>query len=179
MKKLIMFAATALVGLSLSAAQFEWSYDACGEFSDGALVYVFSGGSSIGGTLAALLTDEGADAFNSALSGYKYASDTLSSGTAGTGITISNVGASDYATVFVFQDGIVGGNTFAYYDGVDASGSIYTPPSGGTPLELWGDDPYTTGTIKTTGGGGGIPEPTSGLLLLVGGAMLALRRKRA
>ena len=171
-----MFAATALVGLSLSAAQFEWSYDSCGEFSDGALVYVFSGGSSIGGTLAALLTDEGADAFNTALSGYKYASDTLSSGTAGTGLTISDVGSGDYATVFVFQDGIVGGKTFAYYSGVDASGSIYTPPSGGTPLELWGDDPYTTGTIKTTGGGD-IPEPTSGLLLVLGGPILALRRK--
>jgi len=30
----------------------------------------------------------------------------------------------------------------------------------------------------TVTGGGDIPEPTSGLLLLVGGAMLALRRKR-
>ena len=28
------------------------------------------------------------------------------------------------------------------------------------------------------GGGGGVPEPTSGLLLALGGAMLALRRKR-
>ena len=38
----------------------------------------------------------------------------------------------------------------------------------------------TTGWAKSGGGGGGgtIPEPTSGLLLVVGGAMLALRRKR-
>jgi hypothetical protein len=37
-----------------------------------------------------------------------------------------------------------------------------------------------TGITKTATGGGGetIPEPTSGLLLLVGGAMLALRRKQ-
>ena len=51
--------------------------------------------------------------------------------------------------------------------------------------------PPTTGSIPNfgevaanigiVGGGssGGIPEPTSGLLLLVGGAMLALRRTRA
>ena len=32
---------------------------------------------------------------------------------------------------------------------------------------------------KSYGGGGGdVPEPTSGLLLLIGGAMLALRRKQ-
>ena len=30
----------------------------------------------------------------------------------------------------------------------------------------------------TAGGGGDVPEPTSGLLLLVGGAMLALRRSK-
>ena len=28
------------------------------------------------------------------------------------------------------------------------------------------------------GGGGDVPEPTSGLLLLIGGAMMALRRKQ-
>ena len=32
--------------------------------------------------------------------------------------------------------------------------------------------------VPKASGGGDIPEPTSGLLLLVGGAMLALRRKR-
>ena len=36
------------------------------------------------------------------------------------------------------------------------------------------------GTVTTGGGGGGgVPEPTSGLLLALGGAMLALRRRRA
>ena len=35
------------------------------------------------------------------------------------------------------------------------------------------------GTVTTGGGGGGgVPEPTSGLLLALGGAMLALRRRR-
>ena len=173
-----MFAATVLVGLSLSAAQYVWSYDAYGEFSDGASVYAFSGASGIGATLAALLKDEGVDAFNTALSGYNYSTDTLSGGAASG--TIYNAGATDYATVFVFKDGVAEGKEFAYYDGVDASGSVYTPPAGGTPLELWGDDPYTTATIKTAGGGGtDVPEPTSGLLLVLGGAMLALRRRRA
>ena len=43
----------------------------------------------------------------------------------------------------------------------------------------WGGagGPAITGWVKA-GGGGDIPEPTSGLLLLVGGAMLALRRRQ-
>ena len=43
----------------------------------------------------------------------------------------------------------------------------------------WGGTggPAITGWVKA-GGGGDIPEPTSGLLLLVGGAMLALRRRQ-
>lgn len=45
-----------------------------------------------------------------------------------------------------------------------------------TPVTLnWGSANFTT---YTAGGGGDVPEPTSGLLLLVGGAMLALRRKQ-
>ena len=35
------------------------------------------------------------------------------------------------------------------------------------------------GGYKSFSGGGGVPEPTSGLLLALGGAMLALRRRRA
>ena len=40
-----------------------------------------------------------------------------------------------------------------------------------------GTGPAITGWVKA-GGSGDIPEPTSGLLLLVGGAMLALRRRQ-
>ena len=46
--------------------------------------------------------------------------------------------------------------------GFDSASSKWSPSSG------W----------STGGGSGGVPEPTSGLLLLVGGAMLALRRKQ-
>ena len=46
-------------------------------------------------------------------------------------------------------------------DTTDMAGAGWTPSSGGG------------------GGGGGVPEPTSGLLLAFGGAMLALRRRHA
>ena len=76
-----------------------------------------------------------------------------------------------------FADGV------AYkYDTLDISGDVYTPPTpppdNPTTLAAFGN----SGTVVAKGGGGGtdptIPEPTSGLLLLVGGAMLALRRKQ-
>jgi hypothetical protein len=62
----------------------------------------------------------------------------------------------------------------AYTTGVDeASSAQFGPGQGSSPSSAWGPK------SGSGGGGEGAPEPTSGLLLLVGGAMLALRRKRA
>ena len=57
-----------------------------------------------------------------------------------------------------------------------AKWAVFTDPT------AYGASDWSTMTAGGGGGGGGgqggIPEPTSGLLLLVGGAMLALRRKQ-
>ena len=59
----------------------------------------------------------------------------------------------------------------AYTAGVDeAAGKSFTNTQGNNPTSAWGP--------KSGSGGGDIPEPTSGLLLLVGAGMLALRRKQ-
>ena len=59
----------------------------------------------------------------------------------------------------------------AYTAGVDeAAGKSFTNTQGNNPTSAWGP--------KSGSGGGDIPEPTSALLLLMGGAMLALRRKQ-
>ena len=93
--------------------------------------------------------------------------------------TVSGVSAGQYVALVIYDsDAVAGDYVGAYGIGVrqvsaDAS-----------------DDPPVTGEIPNFGelaanigivGGGNtdIPEPTSGLLLLVGGAMLALRRRRA
>ena len=54
-----------------------------------------------------------------------------------------------------------------------------TDASVGNLAKNWGGGtgPAIAGWVKA-GGSGDIPEPTSGLLLLVGGAMLALRRRQ-
>jgi len=66
----------------------------------------------------------------------------------------------------------------------ELSGTITTATMGLTslPADLVPSTWTVSGITKTPvggggGGGGDIPEPTSGLLLVVGGAMLALRRK--
>ena len=77
------------------------------------------------------------------------------------------------------------------YDGTDflisgiASGKSYTdnPDDGSTvsfSTDKMGAGSWATYTPAAPDPGptGGAPEPTSGLLLLVGGAMLALRRKQ-
>ena len=59
------------------------------------------------------------------------------------------------------------------------TGEIYTTSTEPTMGSLDMTSKLATAYTPWKGGSGDIPEPTSGLLLLVGGAMLALRRRRA
>lgn len=58
------------------------------------------------------------------------------------------------------------------------TGYSYTAESAGTAVEADFSSSFASASWTPVGGGGDVPEPTSGLLLLVGGAMLALRRTR-
>ena len=67
---------------------------------------------------------------------------------------------------------------------VTAADTLLIPDSGDASLAFGKQKTGTTNTanwyaIGSSGGGSDIPEPTSGLLLVLGGAMLALRRRRA
>ena len=91
-------------------------------------------------------------------------------------------GVDGYYAVIVSPNGSSSGSymDLGQISGTDASSS----PQDLTVNAGWdqpGDPTITaSGFSKVTiSGGSDIPEPTSGLLLLVGGAMLALRRKRA
>ena len=86
--------------------------------------------------------------------------------------------------------GDYGSNTYSFYvellnyaDGV--STSVYTQPYASTYNELVSAGYVSTQAMATPEGfalggfnGATVPEPTSGVLLLIGGAMLALRRRR-
>ena len=77
------------------------------------------------------------------------------------------------ALVMLGDDYVISGKlTFsAYTAGVDeAAPKAFASTQGSNPTSAWGP--------KSGGSSGDIPEPTSGLLLLVGAGMLALRRKQ-
>ena len=78
------------------------------------------------------------------------------------------------------------GETGYYVAATGLSGTYYDPSDALTPKPASMSKTVSTAITASSltsfsggsGGGGDIPEPTSGLLLLVGGAMLALRRKQ-
>lgn len=71
---------------------------------------------------------------------------------------------------------VSGDSATAYtYGSSDISTLTYDP---GNQETSPGSLTLTTSSFVSTGTIGDVPEPTSGLLLLVGGAMLALRRKQ-
>ena len=89
----------------------------------------------------------------------------------------------DYTFAFVYFEKV--GDVDYYYLSGAQTGTSYDGsaeyPTG--TAALWGSDDYSTANwhaVSTSGGGGeSVPEPTSGLLMLIGAAGLALRRKRA
>ncbi len=97
----------------------------------------------------------------------------------GRGVASGTATSAESSMFFVVFDTTA--NTYAMTAAQDVSGSMYTPPQSmpGT-FNVTATQFTTSGTIGSGGGGGGgTPEPTSGMLLLVGSAMLALRRRRA
>ena len=173
MKKLMFMFAALAVACSVQAASVSWQVSGATAYK-GETVYAITG-----------LTSAQVVAY--------FSSTTESDWTKGidgnSGVTISNRGAatggSDGAgSTMVFaivKTGIAEGNDWAVTGDISTSGFTYTPPAT-APGTLAVAASAFTNTGKFTAGStpdpGNVPEPTSGLLLLVGGAMLALRRKQ-
>ena len=90
-----------------------------------------------------------------------------------------DVGSETSLYMVVLNDALAAGTTYIA-DTMDISSLTYAPPAT-APGTLTAQNANFTGggTIVAAGGGsGGTPEPTSGLLLLVGAGILGLRRKQ-
>lgn len=174
MKKLFMFVAVAVLACASQAAQLDWQYTAA-KADVGKTVYVLLG-------TTAQTEWESVDAVSSA---------SIASA------AVSKKGIKYNASGSVNNDALTKSSASVYYVIVsadstsfdvttvsDMTGSVYSPAdqesSPGTNTSLSNSSIASSGNSWGGGGGGEdpVPEPTSGLLLLVGGAMLALRRKQ-
>ena len=186
-KVMFMLAAVAVAGVTHAAA-LNWSMGlANGVDPSGNVIGSAESGSSI--VLAFIGTATAGTSYDTAVAvntgdwdigeeeGEKYAgvSGSLNSSYTGTGkLAEGNV----YAIMFQDKDGKL-------YQLKDSTGALITDTLtvDSTFNDRWSksltvekDFMATSGSYS--GGSSGVPEPTSGLLLLVGGAMLALRRKQ-
>lgn len=85
---------------------------------------------------------------------------------------VAGVTLSGYAIIFDSTDkNLTGVTKYMVTDvvGITFANAADAKTLGVTPTGTW---------ARTPSGGGDVPEPTSGLLLLVGGAVMALRRRR-
>ena len=194
MKNLVLFAAAFAATAALQAAQLDWSLA-------GKTVKTQSGANGTGIT-AYLMGFESAAAADTYYASLKDGSVTLATAT---GAAIDSATTSSgkvwgsvtkTATSPSLTEGAVGYYALLFTEKVGdqdyfmlsgaASGQAYDP-AGTIETEgkaasfdgsMFGAAGSRSGWTAVSGGGGDVPEPTSGLLLLVGGAMLALRRKQ-
>ena len=177
MKKLVIIAAIALTAVIGEAAQFNWALSRSADSPyKSKTVYVINGADYA--TVIAALTAGGeniATTFNS----YVKGSGAAGTNGAASGLVENFTGTS--AAFIVFDGAIADGGTYDTTGVVDVSSYIYgdTDPSPGKYTFAY--TAFTT-TAQPIGGSTPpqpVPEPTSGLLMLIGVAGLALRRKIA
>jgi len=198
MKKLVIVSAAVLCGFMAQASTVAWNCtnvkDSTGAaFSEGSVYVFFVAGNSAADTSSwAGLEGKGATAFTSALAGANFdynksditaAAGTLSynATTAGAALALDTVGltgSTKYsAYAVIFDSETITDTTHYYVTAASAASTTYGDTSSLTKsYTLNASSSATAANWKSVGP---VPEPTSGLLMLLGMAGLALRRKRA
>ena len=184
MKKLIVATCAAMIGLATQAASVNWSFswatDADGNDLTSGTAYLMNVATMSTSAAEAALTAKTFDA-TKAIDSVAITTD-ASDGAHGRSVkTVDLTGEQTFYAVVVSgdNDGItspvtktmssMGDTVIPFAELSDESGNSYM---------TWKPGGISGGSGGGGGGSGGVPEPTSGLLLLVGGAMLALRRKQ-
>ena len=179
MKKLTMFAAVACLVFAGQAASVSWKINYAGQGSEwksnGAFALAFNGTDY--DAVIKLITVTGSDTLQSDLASYALNSSATTFGNTKGAATTTSVGISDAPNsmfVVIFSEASYDAGKSVLYTGVtDVSDAFYEPPNAATAFTFTAEKFANSGTIAS------VPEPTSGLLVLVGIAGLALRRRRA
>lgn len=174
-KMMIMLGAIALAAVT-QAASVDWKVTYAGQgatwAANGATVMAFAG--SDYDAIVKLVTVTGSETLAADLAGYSLTSGTFSNNRGSAYISTSTTDAPNSMFWMIFADGSTeAGKSVLWTAATDVSANLYEPPASGTQLGLTATSFANSGTIAS------VPEPTSGLLMLVGLAGLALRRRRA
>ena len=185
MKKLLTLVSVAIAACAVNAASFTWGFtsdsieDSSGNYIDGGTAFLYLGAASTSGTSLnigglTLLATAGQNAeywYGNTDTSALSSSDALASTAAGQSYTLILVETSGLATA----DGYTG--NYIAVTGSSAQGSI--PSASETVYYAKFENATAFSAANWTNGSiGAVPEPTSGLLMLLGMAGLALRRKR-
>ena len=186
MKKLIIVVAAVAMGIAANAASFTWKatsgylYDGADtpeKITSGTAYLLFA--SAL--TQSDLVTAFAADAATAAST---VSTKAVSTGTIGSNARIAETAftadvTTDQTAYFVVFNGdnmYVSGETTAAYTAVGEENIAFGSMSSSSKLKFDVADGYSAAGWY---GAAAVPEPTSGLLLLLGVAGLALKRKRA
>ena len=175
MKKLIVIAAVAAAVFSTKAASVDWNVSATSA-EVGYTVYLLT---AIGdyADVAALASAAVGSAEIKSLGRNKYGTNRVTS--KNDGITTASMADTYYAIVTSAD-----ASSFKYISAGDLSGNVYNADNQETSpgvFDTLSAANILAGTSKDFGGGGttpAVPEPTSGILMLVGLGALALKRRR-
>ncbi len=190
MKKLLFMIAAVVAAVSAQAAYVDWQYSISDKKTGG------TGIDYTTGYTAYLLTASAWDGIKdnvtaAALDGAKLDSSALysttgtkaldkyttGSGPSATGTRQVEAGTGNYYVILASAAGynvVVDNAYITAYTDQSSSGTGLTPG-----ITIGAGSAVAVDTLPAVTPYGGVPEPTSGLLLALGGAMLALRRKRA
>ena len=193
MNKLFVLTATAALAIACQSAQLDWRYNATSADA-GQTVYVMLGSEAV-------QEWENLDAVKAASISNGDVANKGRNQFAATGTAVSSSITTESASIYyvvVASDG----STFGVTSVSDMTGSVYDPADPNNSTAKTANTTLSSGSITKngiawgTGGGddpgpgpddpptpgpgddGGVPEPTSGILLMIGGAALALRRRR-
>lgn len=173
MKKLMMLAAAIVAVASVQAATVSWKLQTGADYS-GMDVYGITG-TTAASVLAACQSTDSAD-WSSTFDGFTAFTASGTNNRAGADGETAGIAAGDNI-VFVVVDGAVaeGSKYWVVNDYTVQAANVFEPPATGTKATIVFATQGTAGSGTFTAA----PEPTSGLLMLLGMAGLALRRRRA
>ena len=175
MKKIVMLFVAVIAAGIVQAASVDWAINLGKDNFANKTYYIFaaSSQSAVDAELAAL-----SDTSAATLDSLALTTGTLNAKAGKASGTALDVGSATGLYMVVLNGTLEDGQTYVTGK-ADISSISYTPPATSPGVTTFGSSTFTgSGSIVKAGGGGDVPEPTSGLLLLVGGAMLALRRKQ-